>query len=51
METIAIMIIALLGLYSIGESIYYRRRLKDAETAYKDLCRRYNLLRNDPYGN
>jgi len=42
--------IALVGLYAIGESIYYRRRLKDAETAYKDLCGRYNALRNDPYG-
>jgi len=46
METLAIIIIAIVGLYCIGEAIYYRKRLYECETAYKDLCKKYNVYKN-----
>ena len=44
MEIFGIIIIAIIGLYAIFESIYWRKRLIDAETAYKYLAHNHNEL-------
>lgn len=43
-----------IGLYmflQFNENTSLKNRLNEAETAYKDLAKKYGQLVNDPYGN
>lgn len=46
MEIVAIILIGCVSLFLVYESIHYQKRCKQCEEAYRDICAKYNVLKN-----